>query len=92
MLEQETHAARLGRQVDAGGCVQQRATVQPDMACTDRQQPGQGLQRQRLAGARRAVEGDERCVCREGDVEVKAPAGVADGDLEPNVDQGLPNP
>ena len=72
LLEQVAAVALARRHVDAGCGVEQRLAGERDAAGVGPQQAGDRLQRQRLAGARRAEQDQPLDVAAEGDVELEA--------------------
>jgi hypothetical protein len=92
VLEQVADAP-LGRgHVDALRRVVERAAVQPHMARGGLQQTRDGLQRERLARARGAIERSEGNVGLKARGQVEASRPVLDRELQIDVDHGLPKP
>ncbi|MDT4813295.1 hypothetical protein FQZ97_462730 [compost metagenome] len=92
VLEQVADAARRRRHVDALRGVVQRAAVEPHMARRGMQQAGDGLQGERLAGPRGAIQRGEGNVGLEAHGEVEAPGPVLHRELQIDIDHGLPKP
>jgi hypothetical protein len=89
VLEQVAHAALGGRQVHAGLPVEQRAPADAHMAALRPDEPGDGLQGQRLARARGAEQGQHRRIAGKAHRQLETAVAVGHRQLQVNVDHGV---
>jgi hypothetical protein len=82
LLKDEPHAAKVWGEVNACGCVEERAPIQPDEATTRTAKTDQAEQGETLARSRWAIERGDVTAGGEGRGQVKAIKPVLEGELE----------